>query len=333
MNSIGATDRTNGQDLQETGEDAATRRPSSRIQRCVRDGAAVYEKQYLPDDWGGTEEVVRERAKREVELIELLESSQLFGGELGLVKIESSVPADATIATYEIAGRDLDQWIRQSVPLKVLHFRSADGEPLDRAMELAGRWLQKFQSIPLTESCRVSLSQLDPSSLKDYCALRLDSLGDYGYRWPDRKTRDRILDRLDHLEQPSSSRADAEEVWVHADYAPGNILWDGTTATPIDFAMARAGRRLDDVTYFIHRLEMQQVYRPWRAWPLSSWREAFLKGYGQPDANQSPLYQALMIKNLVCRLHTYVRRPAKNMKQALHDRWVRRVLRQKLAAL
>ena len=119
-------------------------------------------------------------------------------------------------------------------------------------------------------------------------------------------------------------------VWVHADYSPCNLMWDGRVLTPIDFAMVRAGTPLEDATYLIHRIEMQRIYRPWLRLPGAAIRQAILRGLGVRTADQSAAYQMLMLKHQICRLHTYSRRPAKSLKQSLHDRWVRTMLRRRL---
>lgn len=196
-------------------------------------------------------------------------------------------------------------------------------------MYLAGLWLRRFQQVELQDCDREPISELDPVDLVEYCRLRLNGLNDMGYRWPDSRVREQILDWIKKLDHAAD---DGEKTfaWAHGDYAPGNIIWDGHTLTPIDFAMACAERPLHDVTYLIHRLEMQRIYRPWKRWPIAVWKRAILRGYGRPDAEASPMYQALMIKHLICRLHTYVRRPPKSLKQKLHDKWVRAVIRRRL---
>ena len=94
--------------------------------------------------------------------------------------------------------------------------------------------------------------------------------------------------------------------------------------------MATVDLALADVTYLIHRLEMQQIYRPWKCWPIGVWKRALLRGYGRDDAEISPMYRALMIRYRICRLLTYVRRSPRDLKQRLHDCWVRSILRYKL---
>ena len=83
---------------------------------------------------------------------------------------------------------------------------------------------------------------------------------------------------------------------------------------------------------FDHRLEMLRVYRPWIRSPIALWKRAFLHGYGRADAESSPMYRALMIRHLLCRLLTYVRRPPANLKQWLHYKWVRWRVRERLVA-
>ena len=293
-------------------------RPSSQIRRIVRNGMPVYEKQYVTNDWDEDVGVVRYRASQEVALIRQLVESNFFGGRLGVVQIANANPEEAIIATHEIPGASLGEFILQKrISVNLLPWL------------LAGRWLRKMQMLPVTIEQNEVVSKRDPEGIVDYCNLRLRSLADYGYRWPNNDVLQAILKTIEGLRDYRESR-DLRPVWVHADYSPGNLMWDGRTFTPIDFAMARAGGRLEDATYLIHRLEMAKIYRPWIKLPVVDCRRAILRGLGQSDAANSPQYKALMIKHLICRLHTYVRRPAKNYKQAIHDYWVRGVIRRKL---
>jgi len=301
---------------------ATVERISSAIARTVRNGRAVYVKRYTEGDWGATAEVVRQRAQREVELVARIQQSTLFGGRLGVVQVVSADPEQATLTTAEVPGDTLEAVVRRRTQnLK------RDGL---QAMYLAGRWLKQFQMLTVDDAEREPISELDPSDLVEYCSIRLERMGDNGHQPLPSRLCTRILTRVRGFVDETADDAEKRLVWSHADYAPGNIIWDGHTLTPIDFAMAHADRPLLDVTYFIHRLEMQRVYRPWKRWPVEVWTRAFLRGYGRPDAEQSPMYQALMIRHLICRLHTYVRRPPRDWKQRLHDKWVRRVLRNRL---
>ncbi len=296
-------------------------RPSSQIRRTVRDGAVVYEKQYTTNDWDDDSDLIQHRARREVELLRQIAESKRFGGRLGIVRIADADPDSATIATYEVEGISLEQFIHTG------HDAATNLMP----WFLAGRWLRQFQLLPLTHVEPDAASKRDPRDIVDYCDLRLRSLSDFGYRWPDKSTRMALLQTIGHL-RDQCKPAEIRSVWVHADFSHGNLIWDGRVLTPIDFAMVRKGTPLDDASHLIHRAEMQRVYRPWIRFPVASIRQAVLRGMGVPAADQSAAYQMLMLKHQLCRLHTYVRRPAKNFKQSLHDRWVRLFLRSKLVS-
>ena len=294
---------------------STAQRQSSTISRCVESGRAIYRKQYVTDNWGGDSNVIRKRAQREIGLLNLVSQSRLFGRRFGVMKIAESNPEMATIATFEIPGMTLEQWVHLPRNRQIF-----------MPWFLAGGWLKRLQQLPLSETALEVFSNQNKGSLIEYCATRLNSLADFGYQWPDLKTKTKILDSL----SPLSNR---QKVWVHADYAPGNLMWGDGVLTPIDFAMARAGHPLEDASYLIHRLEMAQVYRPWLGLPLSRFRSAILRGLGRENAETLRDYQTLKMKHLICRLHTYVRRPSRNLKQSLHDKWVRRVVRHQIVSI
>lgn len=290
-------------------------RISSQIQRVPLNGRMAYEKQYVVNDWDDDFGVIQERAIREARLLDALANSDHFGRRLGVPEVAKTDPEKAILATFEIPGASLGQLIINDRKV------AADLRP----WFLAGKWLRQLQLLRVPETASTTKSRRDPSNLVEYCELRIRTLKDYGYRWPSKAIQHRMLKKLEDLN--SRVPNDIIPVWVHADYSPGNLMWDGQTLTPIDFAMARPGLPLDDATYLIHRIEMSRVYRPWISLPIARIRDAILRGLGRPNAKDSEEYQLLMFKHQICRLHTYVRRPAKNKKQLLHDRWVRAILR------
>lgn len=294
-------------------------RVSSQIQRVLRDGMPVYEKRYVTNEWDDDVNLVCNRAQREVNVLQLLADCQLFSRRLGIVRIADANPQEAAITTHEVMGINLGDFI--------LH-RNISSQTL-RPWFLCGKWLQKFQTLPVTSETWGCRSKRDPDDIVEYCDLRLRSLAKYGYRWPNKVTHKRLLNKITDLNSQLTQELE-RKVLVHADFAPGNLMWGNGILTPIDFAMVQAGGPLDDATYLIHRLEMHCVYRPWRRLPVSLFRQAILRGLGRPDAAESPAYHLAMIRHLICRLHTYVRRPSRDFRQSVHDRWVRRVVRWRL---
>jgi len=297
---------------------------NSRVHRATVDGQPVYLKQHLPGGWLQTPEIVQTQAAREVEIVRRLASLPGLGGRLGTVKIVEADPGGALIVTEEAPGEPLERTLRHG-PRKTLH-----GSCL-RALYLAGKWLRTFQT--LSTDCEVSVfAPSDPEDLLEYCDLRLKTLKELGYFWPNDPVRRQVLQWLGQRVE-ATAKEQLQKVWCHGDYGPANLIWDGHVLTPIDFATCKLDLPLVDVAYLIHRLEMLPVQFPWRRWPVTLWRKACLRGYGAADAEQSPIYDALMVRHLLCRLQTLVRRPPAGRRQAWHNAWMRRWVRAKLAKL
>jgi tRNA A-37 threonylcarbamoyl transferase component Bud32 len=296
---------------------------TSDVVREVRGGQAVYAKTYhrgaVP---GATAEAIRARTARESELLDRMTTSGLFGPCLGTVGLVGADPAAGRIVTAEVPGTDLSKVIWAP-------YRARTALSCLRPLYLAGKWLAHFQMLPVQPGDELQIGESDPLSMPDYCDVRLARMREMGYGWPSDGFRERMKAYVAELVQHASTE-DRQVVWCHGDYCTQNILWDGTNLTPLDFAMAHLDYPLTDVTYLIHRLEMLRVYFPWRRWPLGAWRRMILRGFGRPEADRSPMYQALMIRHLHCRLLTYVRRKPLSVKERLHNAWVRRWLRSEL---
>jgi thiamine kinase-like enzyme len=254
-------------------------------------------------------------------LLDRLHGSHGFGGRLGVLQVIEAHPDQATLVTREVGGNRLSDVFEQK------RLQRCERETMSAAY-LAGKWLKHFQLISADEHDRF-ISTDDPAEMVAYCDTRMRKLQNYGYGWPSKAQRQHVLDSLEQLGAQSSTR-DLDLVWSHGDYSPGNMIWDGRVITPIDFGMAHADRPLTDVTYFVHRMEMQRVYRPWERRPIATWKRAFLRGYGRPAAEQSPMYRACMIRHLLCRLVAVAFGTRRNLRQAAHDAWVRWCVRKML---
>ena len=310
--------------LSSNGNYAPVTRLTSQVTRADVDGCTVYIKRLSESDWEGSTATLRARIEREASLLERLGQVHLDCNRLGRQELVFWHADELTIATRAIPGDTLDRALLSEGGQR----RPSLGTL--RATWLAGRWLSRYQTLECLPGDAIQIGELTPTDLVEYCQIRLARLAEH-YPWMTSKRCRCVLGVLEGLVAASPPPENAQ-VWSHGDYAPGNIIWDGETLTPIDFTMARVGVPLQDVTYFIHRLEMLQIYFPWRLWPIRYWRRAFLRGYGRPDAESSPMYRALMIRHLICRLLTYVLRVPRNTKQSVHARWVRLCVRRQLMA-
>lgn len=301
-------------------------RPSyatSVVTRVERPDGAVYVKRLkLRADGLANNEAGAAKLRRELRILELLRSVCRPSERLGLIEVVEANPEEGVIVTKEVPGQPLQVFLER---------RQCDRDVLT-ALFLAGRWLRWFQSVPFTDRDAQELPPGNPHDLVQYCALRLDRVVEWGYDWPVGDERKRVLEALARIVEQCDEH-DLRLSWCHADFAPGNILWDGRRLTPIDFTMAHVAPALVDLTHLIHRMEMLAVYFPWRRWPVAAWREAVLRGYGDPDLPRRPAYRAMMIRQHVCRLCTYVRRQPTSTKERIHNAYVRYRVRRRLMKL
>lgn len=286
------------------------------------DGRHVYIKQYVPGGWRQTTESVKAQAIREVEILQSLNSLQVNTfRNLGLLKVVDCDVEQSWIITEEVDGTDLERLI-------VNHRYIGQRESCTKALYHAGKWLRILQKLPIGSNVYVSAIN-NPAHLADYCEVRLYTLMNLGYRWPSEKERKHLLTWLQKCVAATPDEL-LDKVWCHGDYGPANMIWDGRKLTPIDFATCHPDYPLSDLTYLIHRLELLPLQFPWRKWPVAKWRRACIDGYGLSQAEDLPIYKALMVRHLLCRMQTLVRQPPKNTKQKWHNIWVRNLVLFKL---
>ena len=294
---------------------------NSDTYRQTVDGRSVYVKRHLSNGWLDTPEITRAKAGREVEVIRRLATLPKLNDRLGTIKIVEADLDNVRIVTEEVPGNLLQDVLFAAK-------RQTSQRNCLAGLWLAGKWLRVFQTLSTDTAIDVS-SPANPDDLVDYCDLRLQTLMELGHRWLNKNAHCNVIAWLQRQVEATDEEQLAK-VWCHGDYGSFNMIWDGYRLTPIDFATASLGLPLVDLTYLIHRIEMLPLQFPWRRWPVTLWRKACLRGYGLPDADRLPIYQALAMRHLLCRLHSLVNRPAKNRKQSLHNAWLRRCVTSKI---
>ena len=189
--------------------------------------------------------------------------------------------------------------------------------------------MRLFQQLEVTNVELRAAGNRNPADMCEYLKIRLQALLETGYRGISATLGERILQKTRELGQRFDTH-DCGLVMCHNDYSIGNIVTDGQGLTPIDFQMTAPGFSLLDVAYFLHRLEMARIYRPWLMRPWRQWRQAFIAGYGRLDLLSSPLYKALLLRLYVIRLLTYAKQQPSSMKQRVHRKWVLAIVRSRL---
>ena len=159
--------------------------------------------------------------------------------------------------------------------LDALFAGAAPGDQLSEAVRAAGVWLAAMQSVTRRDvDGRALLDELVSKAVEDAAKL---------------KEHRRIAERLEELRRRLSSRP-LTVTGHHDDYWPGNIFFDGTRVTVIDFESFRDGLPFEDVAYFLIRCEL--LGRRFRV-PLPHLAERFFDGYSPgtpPDADALHLF-------------------------------------------
>ena len=304
--------------LQSSADDKANNavqhRTFSRVSRESLGDEMVYVKHHLP--WGGRDnmELVKMHLANEVALLEQIENADNFGRRLGKLKVVDYQLASAMIVTTEVPGEDLYSLFTSG--------RSA----MAIAPFMAGRWLRRFQTID-PKSIAFAERASRPSSLAEYCDIRVDRIRQQGYLWPDESTRCKLMDWLEAFDKEDNGGC---RVVCHGDYGPGNLIWGNGILTPIDFASCGVEHPLLDVSYFIHHLELLGMYFPWKRYPVSAWTRAILRGYGAPNATSVRIFQALMVRHQLSRLNKNLKENSKRFRSKVHNAWIRNQLKARI---
>lgn len=296
----------------------------SSVERLERDGCGVYIKQFHTTGWQQSPEIVRARIEREADILDRLQFAWSGrGNRLGRVRCLEADPAALRMTLAEVPGEMLlDQLVKSSKG-------RAPAMSVVPAY-LAGRWLRTFQELPQAPADSRRLND-DPAEFVDYCDLRLEQLRQQRPSWLSVSQRERVHRVLEKL-FALAPEEDRRSVWCHADFYPGNIIWDGHTLTPIDLSMCRLDYPLVDLTYFVHSLYVLQMQFPWRRWPVESWETAILRGFGRPDAARKPMYQAMMIRHVLCKLTGLIRSRAQGLGK-IHNLYIAHRARARFSGL
>lgn len=188
----------------------------------------------------------------------------------------------ATIVMERAPGVSLDRLFARAEPHRLLP-----------ALERAGAWLREMQDATRRGSDSAVLDEV-------LATARKDANGDAALL--------RALDR--HIgPQPVAGH--------HGDFWPGNVFVDGDRVTVIDFEGFRDGLPLEDVAYFLIRVEL--LARRFRV-RIPGLGDAFLRGYGAVDRD------ALRLFTITKGLRTLANDTGGNL--PLPQRlWMRRVIR------
>jgi hypothetical protein len=214
--------------------------------------------------------------------------------DLGVVRGVACYPDHLASVTEETAGTTLSEYLHGGAMWLSAHGRLIDATA---TMERVGRWVRAFQTIAPSQGC------LTLDRLRSYVDLRLARLVELPAAGFDATDRRRVLAHIDRLWRDVDP-VDLEEVPIHADLAPGNIIVTPGRITVLDFAMSSAGSRLHDLSRLFLQVELMTLKPQFRPPVLRQLNASMLRGF-DPELDASrPMFRLLSMQHRVNHLAT-----------------------------
>lgn len=240
---------------------------------------------------------------------------------LGCVRPIACFPEHLAVVTEAGPGEPFDIVLARAC-------RPFASEALRRQMQGVcagiGGWLRAFQEMT-PES-----SRSDADAVREYVDVRLQRL----VRNPRARfghfDRDRTLRTIDAL-AAASDIADFDEVKIHADFGPGNILAHGTHVTVLDFAMSGRGLKYYDLAHLYMHTGLFALKPQCMRGSVEQVQRQLLTGFDPLLTAETPAFRLALLVNVVNHYTATARDSAGlvsglyNRYQALrHRAWLRR---------
>lgn len=234
------------------------------------------------------------RVARDFETTSHIHDALSQWGELGAVRPVACYPEHLATVTEEAPGRTLAEYLQAGAVWLPTHDRLID---LAATMERVGRWVRAFQtSAP-------SRGPMTIDRLRSYVDLRLARLTELPAAGFDAEDRSRVLAHIDRLGRVVDA-IDLEEVPIHADLAPGNILVSQDRVTVLDFAMCSVGSRLHDLARLFLQVKLMALKPQFRRAVLRQLNVALLRGFDPTLDAGRPMFRLLLLQHRINHLAT-----------------------------
>jgi aminoglycoside phosphotransferase (APT) family kinase protein len=249
----------------------------------------LYVKITKPTALAGDRHRLRERVAHDFETTRRVHDAMAHLSEAGAVRAVACYPDDLALATEEVKGPTLLEYLQQHVtwfPGRTVTTAAK------RTISHVGSWIRCFQSVlPASGSEHIP-------RLIEYVDHRLQRLvNTFGSRFTaaDREAVLTLLSRLGDQISP----ADLHTTATHSDMAIGNILVSGERIVVLDFAMAGVGTRLHDITRLYSQLELLCLKPQFRRAVIAPLQAALLKGFDASLTPEHPLFRFSMVLHRV----------------------------------
>jgi hypothetical protein len=242
--------------------------------------------------------MMQQRVSHDFEVTTKVHNAMQVCGDLGAVTPLACYPDLLAIITQDAGGDTLQAYLDSQVRWFPNVTRLSDAM---RTMAKIGHWVRAFQQI------EPGAAIVPVAALRDYVDIRLQRLVMHSGGGVGAATARRILEHIDDLGTGLSSDA-LREVPIHADFAPGNILVDGTRIVVLDLAMMRRGVRVHDLARLWMQLDLLTAKPMFRATTIRTLQKELLRAFESDLTADDPLFRLASILHRVNHLSTLLLR-------------------------
>ncbi len=281
----------------------------------------LYVKVFKPRDNPGGLDAMRARVQHEFDTLQRMQT--VFHGRpsLGVVPPVACYPESLAIATEEVAGPTLLDYLPPR--MAVWASRAARLEAA-QVLSQCGTFLRMLHDV---EPHGPMGTAADIASYVDVRLIRLEREGGPLFNSP---WRSRVLAHIECLAQQLSAD-DLVPRLAHADLALANVLVSDDRIVVLDFAMARQALRLLDVTRLSLQLDLLAVKPHISGATVRHLQSALREGFEPGLSDAHPLYRLLTLLHRVNHLGTLTLKPAR-FPETLYNGAVARAHRRWIAA-
>jgi serine/threonine protein kinase len=242
--------------------------------------------------------------------------------DLSAVRPLACFPEELILVTEEARGEPFDALLERRATWQP-HNRTLD-ELTHVALRIGG-WLKAFQGVRRLDG-RITLD-----AMREYLDFRLRRLVSNRNGAFSERQRQSVLSHFDALSR-DVGQADLNEVLVHGDIAPSNILVEtpGPKIVVIDFAMASTGGAYLDVARLFTQLEFLKAKPKFRPHVVARLQAALLEGFDPSLRPSHPLFKLFELQHVICHIANLSLNPAPPMARLYnlyqlhrHRRWLR----------
>ena len=234
----------------------------------------------------------------------------------GAVSPVAVFPDHLALVTREVPGSNLLRLIERAASFRA---RDSQRSLLVEALSNVGRWLRVFQGIPHIASGGPVLISLD--DLTAYIDHRLERLVAAPRARFSLRDRGAVLDHIANLRKCVDA-TELQDVPMHSDLAPANIMVSGNRIVVIDFAMVSRGGRYHDLARLFAQMDLLKRKPYLRSGFIDALQRGLLRGY-RPDLEAShPLFKLHLLLHTVNHFATLSLKPDA-FPTSFYNWWVR----------